>query len=237
MGFPSLIRAKSSLFLISLFFFFISTVPVLAISYTYDLNDLEKQYETKVIDYDFTTDRSYGYSASQQWIDFGKSVLVSKLIFEYSGSIINLPTYYDSEGNEYSNDQIHYFSGINFNPSPPPSWSGTWSLGSWSNHSYSNEYEESVGIITDSDFSRLYSIDYSVLGAERATDQMGVYLDFFTDFNTTDNIASLGHYNVTDVSLTVISSTPEPVPEPSTILLLSSGLLGLGWYGRKRKKI
>lgn len=27
-----------------------------------------------------------------------------------------------------------------------------------------------------------------------------------------------------------------PVPEPSTILLLSGGLLGLGWYGRKRKK-
>lgn len=29
---------------------------------------------------------------------------------------------------------------------------------------------------------------------------------------------------------------PAPVPEPSTILLLGSGLLGLGWYGRKRKK-
>lgn len=52
---------------------------------------------------------------------------------------------------------------------------------------------------------------------------------------------SLGSYAPDQASVSVTGfdfemTAPAPVPEPSTILLLGSGLLGLGWYGRKRKK-
>lgn len=48
------------------------------------------------------------------------------------------------------------------------------------------------------------------------------------------NITIGAAVSVNDLSFSVVP--PEPVPEPSTILLLSCGLLGLAWYARKRKK-
>ena len=35
---------------------------------------------------------------------------------------------------------------------------------------------------------------------------------------------------------TTLQKVPAPVPEPPTILLLCSGLFGLAWYGRRRKR-
>lgn len=34
----------------------------------------------------------------------------------------------------------------------------------------------------------------------------------------------------------IVNGEPAPVPEPSTLLLLASGLIGLGFYSRRKKK-
>jgi len=57
----------------------------------------------------------------------------------------------------------------------------------------------------------------------------------FSGFEVNSVTISGDFYAIDDVTFGELTSAA-PVPEPSTILLLGSGLLGLAWYGRKRKK-
>jgi len=66
-----------------------------------------------------------------------------------------------------------------------------------------------------------------------------------TNFLASFDIDSLGLVvNNTDINnpfiftdIVISNSPPTVVPEPSTMLLLGSGIVGLAWYGRKRKKV
>jgi len=56
----------------------------------------------------------------------------------------------------------------------------------------------------------------------------------FTEYWLYEDAATFEYLNHFTVSS--ITAETAPIPEPATILLLGSGLAGLAWYGRKRKK-
>ena len=86
--------------------------------------------------------------------------------------------------------------------------------------------------LKDNDGTMFSSIDFpDTPPLPSLFDSEFLYLQF--GFPYAPNIILGAAVSVHELSFSVVS--PEPVPEPSTIFLLGSGLFGLAWYRQKQK--
>ena len=114
-----------------------------------------------------------------------------------------------------SNVQFNDFSfKPNLNPSPVTLWSFT-----FSNKTYDFNMS-SVNYYVSPDGSSLTLVGTGMLGITGFDDTLGSWI-----FTTQGNNSTL-----------TFSATAAPVPEPSTLLLIGSGLVGIFSLGRRRMK-
>lgn len=90
------------------------------------------------------------------------------------------------------------------------------------------------GGVMGADISTLPYEDVLLALADSSVNLTGFFAESFKDMTTGDEVFTgtvniLVEDNGTDIEF-------QPVPEPSTIILLGSGLLGLAYVGRKRRK-
>ncbi|OEU63660.1 MAG: hypothetical protein BA870_06665 [Desulfuromonadales bacterium C00003094] len=123
-----------------------------------------------------------------------------------------------------NNDQydVEYFTGTG--------WSNLFTILSGYSSSYRSmdNFSTIAGddILNDTRVDYYSGIDFTAV----ETSKLRLYA-----YNTSwDTNYSIGEFQAFGTA--VEGNGPPPVPEPSTILLFGSGLAGLAWYGRKRKK-
>ncbi|GEM_PF-2240093 len=112
----------------------------------------------------------------------------------------------------------------------------------WSADSYSDGFNFQDNNLNDKAFT--FQVDIDSSNAFWGKDTNGAPNDlskpeltfWFGGWFDDDLWGDEENYYMYEGNMVLTGREVAPVPEPSTILLLGSGLLGLGWYGRKRKK-